>query len=48
MLIKLKNDFPDELKTIATSLKMVSGKTINRAELIAKTLEFLEHYTKSM
>jgi BirA family transcriptional regulator, biotin operon repressor / biotin---[acetyl-CoA-carboxylase] ligase len=38
-------DFPEELKSIATSLKMVSGKTINRAKLIAKTLEFLEHYT---
>ena len=24
---------------------MVAGKTINRAKLIAKTLEFLEHYT---
>jgi BirA family transcriptional regulator, biotin operon repressor / biotin---[acetyl-CoA-carboxylase] ligase len=40
-----EEDFPEELKSIATSLKMVSGKTINRAELIAKTLEFLEHYT---
>jgi BirA family transcriptional regulator, biotin operon repressor / biotin---[acetyl-CoA-carboxylase] ligase len=38
-------DFPEELKSIATSLKMVNGKTINRAKLIAKTLEFLEHYT---
>ena len=40
-----EEDFPEELKSIATSLKMVSGKTINRAKLIAKTLEFLEHYT---
>lgn len=40
------NDFPDELKTIATSLKMVLGRTINRAELIAKTLEYLEQYTE--
>ena len=39
-------DFPEELKTIASSLKMVIGHSINRAELIAKTLEFLEHYTE--
>nr|WP_210469171.1 biotin--[acetyl-CoA-carboxylase] ligase [Sporosarcina sp. 6E9] len=40
-----EEDFPEELKSIATSLKIVGGKTINRAILIAKTLELLEHYT---
>lgn len=41
-----KDDFPEELKTIATSLKTVLGKPIDRAELIAKTLGFLEIYTE--
>ena len=41
-----EEDFPDELIPIAGSLKMVHGHSINRAELIAKTLEFLEHYTE--
>ncbi|WP_172369380.1 biotin--[acetyl-CoA-carboxylase] ligase [Sporosarcina jiandibaonis] len=40
-----EEDFPDDLKSIATSLKMVSGKTNNRAKLIAKTLDLLEQYT---
>lgn len=39
-------DFPDELEDIATSLKIASGKTINRAQLIAKTLQYLEQYTE--
>lgn len=41
-----EDDFPDELKTIATSLKIELGLSINRAELIAKTLQFLEQYTE--
>ena len=41
-----EDDFPDELKTIATSLKIELGHSINRAELIAKTLQFLEQYTE--
>lgn len=40
-----EEDFPVELRPIASSLKMVLGHSINRAKLIAKTLEFLEHYT---
>lgn len=38
-------DFPEELMPIATSLKKELGKSVNRAELIAKTLQFLEQYT---
>lgn len=38
-------DFPEELHGIATSLKMLTGKPVDRAQLIAKTLEFLEIYT---
>ncbi|KAA0966117.1 biotin--[acetyl-CoA-carboxylase] ligase [Sporosarcina sp. ANT_H38] len=38
-------DFPDELHGIATSLKLLTGKPVDRAQLIAKTLEFLEIYT---
>ena len=40
-----KLDFPVELQDIATSLKIVTGKSVDRAQLIAKTLEFLEIYT---
>lgn len=39
-------DFPSELETIATSLKMELGKPVNRAQLIAKILGYLEDYTK--
>ena len=39
-------DFPDDLKSIATSLQIAYGKVINRAELIAKTLHYLEIYTE--
>lgn len=39
-------DFPPELETIATSLKMELGETVNRAQLIAKILGYLEDYTK--
>jgi BirA family biotin operon repressor/biotin-[acetyl-CoA-carboxylase] ligase len=41
-----KLDFPEELQDIATSLKIVSGKSVDRAQLIAKTLGFLEIYTE--
>ena len=41
-----KEDFPEELQPIAASLRMIVGKPVNRAELIAKTLEFLELYTE--
>lgn len=40
------NDFPDELQTIATSLKMELGETVSRSKLVAKILEYLENYTK--
>ncbi|AOV08048.1 biotin--[acetyl-CoA-carboxylase] ligase [Sporosarcina ureilytica] len=40
------DEFPEELMSIATSLKIELGKTINRAELIATTLKYLEEYTK--
>lgn len=39
-------DFPEELQSIATSLRMVSGQEVNRAQLIAKILKNLEQYTK--
>lgn len=41
-----ETDFPPELETIATSLKMELGKPVNRAQLIAKILGYLEDYTK--
>ncbi len=43
MSIKTRRDFPEELQQIATSLKMMLGKPIDRAQLIAKILGFLEH-----
>lgn len=36
-------DFPEELKDKATSL-LLEGKSISRAQLIAKTMEYLEDY----
>ena len=41
-----EEDFPEELKKIATSLKIASGKHIDRAKLIAEILGFIEVYTK--
>ena len=38
-------DFPEELHAIATSLKMLTGKSVDRAQLVAKILGFLELYT---
>lgn len=35
-------ELPDELRTIATSLKMAAGVTVHRAELLAALLEHLE------
>ncbi|MCG7343051.1 biotin--[acetyl-CoA-carboxylase] ligase [Sporosarcina sp. ACRSL] len=41
-----EEDFPKELRDIATSLKIACGKKIDRAKLIAEILGFLELYTK--
>ncbi|MEE8404809.1 MAG: biotin--[acetyl-CoA-carboxylase] ligase [candidate division Zixibacteria bacterium] len=38
-----QTDFPQTIRKLATSLRQVSGKKINRAEL---TAEFLEHFEK--
>ncbi|MFJ7933469.1 biotin--[acetyl-CoA-carboxylase] ligase [Sporosarcina sp. NPDC096371] len=38
-------EFPEELHDIATSLQILAGKPIDRAQLIAKILGFLELYT---
>lgn len=38
-------DFPEELQTIATSLKMIKNKEIDRATLIARILFYLEQYS---
>ena len=43
---QVEADFPEELKTIATSLNIELGTPINRAKLVAKTLEYLEVYTE--
>ncbi|MGX9133853.1 biotin--[acetyl-CoA-carboxylase] ligase [Rummeliibacillus sp. JY-2-4R] len=37
-------DFDDEIADIATSLKIASGKHIDRAELVAKILYYLERF----
>ncbi len=37
-------DFDDEIANIATSLKIASGKQIDRAELVAKILYYLEKF----
>ncbi|MGE7933344.1 biotin--[acetyl-CoA-carboxylase] ligase [Viridibacillus arvi] len=39
------NDFEEEIKDIATSLKIASGKHIDRATLVAKILYYLEIYS---
>jgi BirA family transcriptional regulator, biotin operon repressor / biotin---[acetyl-CoA-carboxylase] ligase len=41
-----EEDFPEELKEIATSLKIACGKHIDRAKLAAEILGFIELYTK--
>lgn len=40
-----QQDFPKEIQTIATSLKIQSGKEIDRAVLVARILYYLEHYS---
>ncbi|CAM3055935.1 biotin--[acetyl-CoA-carboxylase] ligase [Filibacter tadaridae] len=42
---QVETDFPEELNPIATSLRQVLGKPVDRAELIAKILSFLELFT---
>lgn len=37
-------DFPEELRMIATSLRIEEKHPVNRAELVAKILEYLEYY----
>lgn len=37
-------DFPAELTSIASSLKIALGKEVNRAELVATILKYVEHY----
>ena len=39
------SDFPEEIQSIATSVQMVTGKTVDRAELVARILHHLEIYT---
>ena len=41
-----EEDFPEELKEIATSLKIACGTQVDRAKLIAEILGFIELYTK--
>ncbi|MGB2994110.1 MAG: biotin--[acetyl-CoA-carboxylase] ligase [Paenisporosarcina sp.] len=38
-------DFPEEIQSIATSIQMVTGKPVDRAELVARILHHLEIYT---
>lgn len=39
------SDFPQELRSIATSVSLEEKKEIDRAELIATILKYLEHYS---
>lgn len=39
-----EEDYPEELRSIATSLRMESGETVNRAELIAQCMAQLEQW----
>lgn len=41
-----QHDFPDELKSVATSLKIVAGKEIDRASLLAECLYEMEQLYK--
>ena len=38
-------DFPEEIQHIATSIKMVSGRHVDRGQLVARILHHLEIYT---
>lgn len=40
-----KDDFPEALQSIATSLALEEGKPINRVLFVANLLYFLEHYS---
>lgn len=37
-------DFPQELQSIATSVAIEEGQQVDRVQLVAKVLDFLEHY----
>ncbi|PIC62809.1 biotin--[acetyl-CoA-carboxylase] ligase [Sporosarcina sp. P13] len=39
------SDFPEELQTIATSLRIEKGEKVDRAKLVAKIMQYLEQYT---
>ncbi|WP_243296799.1 biotin--[acetyl-CoA-carboxylase] ligase [Bacillus litorisediminis] len=39
---QVKEDFPEELRTLATSLKMIKGQEISRAKLVQEILKRLE------
>lgn len=38
-------DFPEDLQAIATSVSIEEGQQIERVHLVAKVLDFLEHYS---
>lgn len=42
---QISDDFPDDLKSIATSVRMESGKIVDRAILVNKIFDYLEKYT---
>ena len=37
-------EFPEEIRQIATSLKLETGQDVNRAQVIARTMEYFERY----
>lgn len=39
------SDFPDDLQSIATSIAIEEGETIDRVQFVANVLYFLEYYT---
>lgn len=39
-----QEDFPEELQDIASSLRIETGQEVNRAQLAARVLYYLEHY----
>lgn len=41
-----QTDFSDDIQSIATSLKLATGKTVDRAALVARILYYLELYSK--
>lgn len=40
-----ETDFPEEIQSIATSIQMVTGQPVDRAQLLARILHHLETYT---